>query len=246
MKFNLTLIVMLLFSCSTNNLNYSKSKKTFKSTGFALIYDKHDYDNKYVNIKLKNDKPLASHAWLKAGTMLRITNPDNKKSLILENQRKSKYPSFYKILINEKAASKLEIEKLLPYVEIQEIKKNKSFVAKKAEMFSEEKKIDNKAPVTKVKIDNISKTQKTKIVKKTKKFDIIIVEFYSLNSANLLKEKLKSDLEIKDKKKIKVFMKKKNSYEVLSGPYSKLEELKKDFVKFSNYGFEELDIRFYD
>ena len=113
-------------------------------------------------------------------------------------------------------------------------------------MFSEEKKIDNKAPVTKVKIDNISKSKKTKIVKKTKKFDIIIAEFYSLNSANLLKKKLKNDLEIIDKKKIRVFIKEKNRYEVLSGPYKKLDELKEDFVKISNYGFEELDIKLYD
>ncbi len=246
MKFNLTLIIVLLFSCSANNQNYKKSKKTFKSSGFALVYDKQDYDNNYVNIKLKNDRPLASHAWLKPGTLLRITNPDKNKSIVLENQRKSKYPSFYKILINEKAASKLEIEKLSPYVEVQEIKKNKSFVAKKAEMFSEEKKIDNKAPVTKVKIDNISKSKKTKIVKKTKKFDIIIAEFYSLNSANLLKKKLKNDLEIIDKKKIRVFIKEKNRYEVLSGPYKKLDELKEDFIKISNYGFEELDIKLYD
>ena len=43
-----------------------------------------------------------------------------------------------------------------------------------------------------------------------------------------------------------VLIKEKNRYEVLSGPYKKLDELKEDFVKISNYGFEELDIKLYD
>ena len=39
------------------------------------------------------------------------------------------------------------------------MKKNKSFVAKKAKMFNEEKKISSNAPVTSVQISNISKNK---------------------------------------------------------------------------------------
>ena len=44
-----------------------------------------------------------------------------------------------------------------------EIKKNKSFIAEKAKIYNEEKKIPSKAPVTSVQISNISKK---KIIKK--------------------------------------------------------------------------------
>ena len=42
----------------------------------------------------------------------------------------------------------------MPFIEIQEKSKNKSFVAEKAVTHSDEKKVSDKAPVTKVKIIN--------------------------------------------------------------------------------------------
>ena len=53
---------------------------------------------------------------------------------------------------------------MMPFVDVTERKKNKSFVAKVATTHTEEKKVKNKAPITKVKIDNISidKKQNTK------------------------------------------------------------------------------------
>ena len=53
----------------------------------------------------------------------------------------------------------LNLNKDLPILEIIEIKKNKSFVAKKAKIFNEEKKISSKAPVASVQISNISKNK---------------------------------------------------------------------------------------
>ena len=60
------------------------------------------------------------------------------------------------------SSNKLNIEQKLPFVEILEIKKNKSFVAQKAKIFKEEKKISSNAPVTSVKISNISKNKTRK------------------------------------------------------------------------------------
>ena len=51
-----------------------------------------------------------------------------------------------------------------------------------------EKKVENKAPITKVKIDNISINKKQN-TKKNKKFSIIVGVFYSEISTNELKEK---------------------------------------------------------
>ena len=51
-----------------------------------------------------------------------------------------------------------------PFVEINEIKSNKSFVAKKAITDIDEKQIANKAPIEKININNISSEKK--IIKK--------------------------------------------------------------------------------
>ena len=65
-------------------------------------------------------------------------------------------------MISEQVAKKLNIDPDLPFIEIIEIKKNKSFVAKKAKIFNEEKKISKNAPVTSVQISNISKNKMKK------------------------------------------------------------------------------------
>ena len=61
-------------------------------------------------------------------------------------------------------AEKLNLNINFPFVEVIEIKKNKSFVAKKTKVFKKEKNFKNKAPVQKVEIDNIAR-----VVNKTEK-----------------------------------------------------------------------------
>ena len=66
----------------------------------------------------------------------------------------------------------------MPFVEVERRIKNKSFIAKKAVTYSEEKNVLTKAPVTKVKINNISKSSNDKSKKKSDvNFSIIIGEF---------------------------------------------------------------------
>ena len=45
----------------------------------------------------------------------------------------------------------LHLDENFPYVEVEELRKNKSFIAKKAEMHEEEKQLHSSAPVEKVK-----------------------------------------------------------------------------------------------
>ena len=70
-------------------------------------------------------------------------------------------------MMTSQVANKLKIDKDFPFVEILEIKRNKSFVAEKAKIFKEEKQISSNAPVTSVKISNISKNKN--MASKTKK-----------------------------------------------------------------------------
>ena len=53
------------------------------------------------------------------------------KNIVLKNTKRIKYPDFYKILITKPVAENLKLDLDLPILDIIEIKKNKSFVAKK-------------------------------------------------------------------------------------------------------------------
>ena len=240
MKFRF-LLIFLLCSCSSE-LSKSISKSTYTSSGFAYIYNEFDRINKITSKKFKNDQLLIGHSRMRAGKLLKITNPKNKKSIILKVKKKTEYPDFYQILITEAVAYKLELEESLPFVEIQEIKKNKSFIAEKAKTFEEEKKVVNKVPVTGVKIDNISKIKKTK-KSKSVNFSIVIAEFYSSNSAIFLRERINREMPNFDNKKISIKKKKKNNFQLISGPYSTVNSLKNDYIILKRNGFEELDVK---
>ena len=130
-----------------------------------------------------------------------------------------------------------------PHVEILEIKKNKSFIAKETKIFKEEEKIHSSAPVELVKIDNISKNvKKKKYLIKKRKFSIIVAEFYSQKSALLLKERINKELPNYDIKKLYIKAKKTNKISLLSGPYKSINSMKNDYIELINFGFEELDI----
>ena len=243
MKFKLIALFILLSCCTATNI--SSQKVLYNSKGFAYIYNDADYVDKIINKKFDNNNELIGHDKIKAGTLIRITNPVTNKYVILKNSSKVKYPDFYKILITEAAANLIDLSKSIPYVEIQVVKKNKSFVAEKAKTFNEEKNISNNAPVDKVQISNIQNTSLKKI-KKTSKFIIIIGDFYSIETAKLLKKELTSTLLDLNQKKLNISTNKKNSIRLFSGPYNSLKLLKKDYIELKKYGFEELDVKIYD
>ena len=91
MKYKI-LIFLLLVACSTDFTN-NLSKTPYISSGFAYIYNDTDYTNKVIKKKFDNDKFMVGHDRLPVGTLLRITNPDNKsqkksrsiKKLIIQN-----------------------------------------------------------------------------------------------------------------------------------------------------------------
>ena len=174
--------------------------------------------------------------------MIKIINIKTNESIILRNNKKFQYPEFYKILITEPVANELNLSKDVPLVEIIEVKKNKSFIAKKTKIFKEEEKIHSNAPVETVIINNISKHKKNnkKVIKD--KFHIVIAEFYSKNSAYLLKKRITQELTNFDSKKLYIKSKKSNKITLLSGPYTSINLMKNDYIQLKNFGFEELDI----
>ena len=134
-----------------------------------MIYNELEFEKKIISKRLDNKNIQVAHKDLKINTLIKITNPKTKDSITVKNLKKANYPDFYKILISEQLATKLNLDKKLPLVEILELKKNKSFVAKKAKIFNEEKRISNNAPIDSVQISNISNSNSKKNkYKKTK------------------------------------------------------------------------------
>ena len=241
MKFKSIILFFLFISC-TQNISSISQKKQFNSKGFALIYSDTFFNEKLIRKKLDTTKFEIAHNKLKPGSLIKIINVKTNDSIILKNKKRIDYPDFYKIIITEPVSRKLKINKDLPLVEIIELKKNKSFVAKKTKIYKEEKMIPNNAPVETVKIDNISKNKKSKNQKNLKKFYIIIAEFYSKKSALSLKKRIMDELSGFESKKLYIKSKKVNKISLISGPYNSINSIKNDYIQLKNFGFEELDI----
>ena len=240
MRFSFVLIFFIFFSCSPQLTTYNL-KKPYAAKGFAYIYNDNDFKNKIIKGKMNNDILQISHQNLKTGTLIQITNPKNKESIVLKNVKRIKYPEFYKILISKSVSEKLSLNKDLPIIELIEIKKNKSFVAEKAKIFNEEKKIPSKAPVASVKISNISKNKITKIKNKSENIFIHIGTFYSKNTAEFLKQRIMKEVAEFDNNKLKIKKMNDKETQLISGPYSSVNLLKNDYIKLISFGFEELD-----
>ena len=155
MTFKLLLIFFLLVACTGQYTKFD-NRKPYNITGFAYIFNVNDYENKISKYKINNDLLQISHKNLRTGSLVKLINPKNNETLVLKNEKKIDYPEFYKILITRTVANKLNIHNDLPIIEVIEVKKNKSFIAEKAKIYQEEKNISSKAPVTSVKISNIS------------------------------------------------------------------------------------------
>ena len=217
-------------------------KEPYAANGFAYIYNEPDFNEKIIKGKMNNEILQISHQNLKTGTLIKITNPKNKESLVLKNIKRIRYPEFYKVLITEAVAQKLKLDTNLPILEIIEVKKNKSFIAKEAKTFTEEKKISSKAPVENIQISNIAKEKSRQNNKTSEQIYILLGSFYSIDAANFLKQRITMDVPEFNINKIKI--KKNNIKEnlVISGPYNSINSVKNDYILLKTFGFEELDI----
>ena len=241
MKFKFFFLFVLFFSCSPQ-LTTLNQAETYTSKGFAYIYNDNDFDQKIIKGWMNNEVLQISHQNLKTGTLIKISNPKNKESVVLKNVKRIRYPEFYKILITKPVAEKLNLSAQLPIIEIIEIKKNKSFVAKKAKMYSEEKKIPSKAPVDSVKISNISKNKIKKSLNNKENIYILIGSFFSIDTALFLKDRIIKDVPDLDSNKLIIKKINNKKTQVISGPYTSVNLVKNDYIKLKSFGFEELDI----
>ena len=233
-----------LYSCAdykTNEGTQKKEKQYYSSNGFALIYDDELFLQKTINKKINNEDIRVMHSLLKTNTPLKIINPINSKVIETKVYKKAKYPKIFNVVISKKIASILELDVNNPYVEIIEIKINKIFIAKKSNTFDEEKKVAEKVPVDKIKMDDLSKKEPEieKEISEKSNFILVINDFYFEDSANNLKAELVEKTKMNNISIEKINNKK---YRLFVGPFKNFNALKTTYISLNNLGFEILNI----
>ena len=240
----LYLFIFFFISSCVNTVQNDKSiiykKEPYTSLGFALIYSDESFANKVINKKMKNNELGIIHAFLRRNTLVKIINPLNSKFVIGKVINNATYPKVFNIVITEPISKVLDLDHENPYVEVIQIKKNKKFIAKEANIFDEEKNVAEKVPVNDIKIDDLSK-EKIKTINKSKKrrYTLLISDFYYEATAKKLKKNL-----IKTTNSKKIIIKKINDkqYRLLVGPFNNFNALKAIYISLNNLGFEDLNI----
>ena len=251
MKYNffLILLIVLITSCTSNNyktVNVDPILEKFSNNGFALIYNDKLYNDKIISKKMDERDLIIFQRNLRKGTSVKITNPFNNKTIIAKVGKKANYPSFNNSVVSIRISKELEIDINEPYIVIEEIRDNASFIAKKAKTFEEEKKVADKAPVDSISVNDLNRTDEKKIKKKINnefKYVIKIADFYYLDTAKQMVKRIKSELNIKktDINKIN-----ENKFRVFTGPYLSLKALQKAYNSIETLGFENIELIKYD
>ena len=251
MKYNffLILLIVLITSCTSNNyktVNVDPILEKFSNNGFALIYNDKLYNDKIISKKMDERDLIIFQRNLRKGTSVKITTPFNSKTIVAKVGKKANYPSFNNSVVSIRISEELEIDINEPYIFIEEIRDNASFIAKKAKTFEEEKKVADKAPVDTISVNDLNDTDEKKIKKKINnefKYVIKIADFYYLNTAKQMVKRIKSELNIKktDINKIN-----ENKFRVFTGPYLSLKALQKAYNSIETLGFENIELIKYD
>ena len=82
MKFKLLIIIFFILSCSSQP-SALNNKNLYTAKGFAYIYNDSDFNEKIIKGKLNNEIMQVSHQFLKTGTLIKVINPRNEKTIIL-------------------------------------------------------------------------------------------------------------------------------------------------------------------
>ena len=139
MKYSLIFLYFVIISCTQNSVN-SADKGTFSSKGFAYVYNDNDYENKTIKGRLDNEKFQVAHYSIRPGALVRIVNVDMYRTNYFKNSKRFQFPDFYKILITEPVASKINLNYELPLVEVSVLKKINLLLLKRLKFIKKKKK----------------------------------------------------------------------------------------------------------
>ena len=246
MKYKIILFLLFfLASCTTNKQiqNDALIIEKFSNSGFTLIYDPLLYENKTINKKMNQRDLLIFQRNLRKGTSVKLTNPENNKTIIAKVGVSAKYPDFNNSVVSIRISKELELNSDEPFIYIEEIIGNDSFIAKKSKTFEEEKTVADKAPVETISINNLneSSSDKTKKIKNKKKFsyNIKIADFYYKSTANMMAERVRNEISLNNTKIEKIS---ENTFRVLIGPFTNLKTLQNAYNSVKKLDFENIEI----
>ena len=246
-KIVLLFFFILLLNCCNQykqdekNLVFNTGQK-YKNTGFALIYSDELKKNKKISKKIDNRSLLIFHKSIKKNSFVKITNPNNQKTIIAEViSNNVEFSNFYNSVITNRIAEELSLSLNEPYIDLVLISESSTFIAKKAKTFDEEKKVAAKAPVDGIKIDNLGviKDKKTRVKNQSFLYSIKIADFYHEDSAKNMVKRILNETNLKNSiiKKLS-----KTKYRVLLGPFSDIKNLEESFNEIKSLNFENLEI----
>ena len=246
MNYRLLLIPLLsifLYSCEqttnrkTSQIDFQSVHK-YKNLGFALVYS-----NNQNKIKKLEPRSLnIYHKLLKKRSIVKITNPKNKKYLIAEvKSNRVNFSNFYNCVLSQRIADELDLNLNEPYIEIVLVSKDSTFIAKKAKMFEEERSVAEKAPVDGIQINdlNIKKVKKEKTKNEKFSYSIKIADFYYNDTAKIMFNRIKKEALINN---LQIVELSKTKYRLLIGPFNDIKSLKNVFEKINSFNFENLEI----
>ena len=244
MNYKFLFIILLLFSCtSIEKTTKIKFKENYKNSGFTIIYNDNLLVEKKISKKLDDRSLVIFQRNLKFNTNVKITNILNDKSIVAVVGKDAKYPFFYNSVITKRIANILELDEKQPYISITEIDKNSMFIARKSKTFDEEREVAEKAPVVEIGIKDLNKKNNINETKKEQKKDfkyvIKIADFYYLESAKMLKNRMKKDYGINN---VKIAEISKTNYRLYLGPYDNLNSIKNAHIKIEKLNFENIEI----
>ena len=241
--FFLIISCLFIFSCNQSTFNNKTNidleiKNKYKNSGFALISNDELKDIKKLDFRSLE----IYHNTLKKKSVVKITNPDNGKYLLATvKSNRIKFSNFYNSVLSLRIAEELELDFKEPYIEIILISKNSTFIAKKAKMFDEERKVAEKAPVDGIQINDLNNKKSKKKNNNIKNFSysIKVADFYYKDTAQIMIDRIKSEALILNSKIIKIS---ETKYRVLIGPFNDIKSLKDSFEKMNTLNFENLEI----
>ena len=214
----------------------------YSNSGFALVYEENLLKNKSISKKIDNDALLIFHKSLNKNSFVKITNPANDESVVARViSNNVKFSDFYNSVITSRIARDLSLNIKEPYVKLVLVSNSSTFIAKKAKTFDEEKNVAEKAPVSKITIDDLGTTiKKVKIIdNQSFLYSIKVADFYYKYSAENMIKRIETETNLKNYviKKLS-----KTKYRVLLGPFNDIKKLEDSFNEMKSLNFENLEI----
>ena len=199
-------------------ISCSNKYQVYEKTGFAGVS--------------KNNKIIS---YLQKDSLIKITNKNNKISKVYKVDEKLKSTSPRIIYLPAIIYNEISLNRELPLVLVQSMRKNKSFIAKKAKTFDEEKKINKKVKIETIEVLKIDNAKAI-----TKKIFLDFGPFYYKTYSDTLFSLL--NLNIKNKKLIYKDYAPKNHI-ISIGPLKNLTEYDNIYLKLVKIGLIGFNIR---